>query len=486
MSYRRRGRQRPRISVEPKRRYSDGRDASELVSAYGMTPDPWQALVLEAWLGRDEFDKFTATTCGLSVPRQNGKNAIIEMYELYHLVAIGSAILHTAHEVRTARKSFLRLAGFFTQPDKYPELAEMVLQVRRTNGQEAILLNNGGQIEFSARSKGAARGFTVDCVVFDEAAFLTDEQLEAIMSTMAAAPKGNRQLVYTGTPPSPTMPCEVYGRVRDTALKGTDPRLCWHEWSVQDIPEATTFKGFVKACYDANPAMGIRLDESFTESEYNSLSPDGFARERLGYWAASTHTALITPEEWARGAVSPSKVPNEGKVAYGVKFSPDGAYVALCVAFKPDNGTPHVEIIRHESMREGTSWIADWLVQRKNKASVMVIDGKSHADSLVAQLRENDVPRLAIITPRTGDVVAAATRFYNAVKENRVTHVKKGQKPLELSILQATKRPIGNNGGWGWGNPDDAGAAAPVEAASLAYWGVMTTNRDPRRKAVVW
>ena len=462
--------------MEPKRRYSDGDDAAELVSAYGMVPDEWQKTILDAWLGRDEYDKFTATTCGLAVPRQNGKNAIIEMYELYHLTAIGSAILHTAHEVKTARKSFLRLAGFFEDP-RYPELSDMVVQIRRTNGQEAIVLENGASIEFSARSKGSARGFTVDCVVFDEAAFLTDEQMEAITSTMAAAPLGNRQMVFTGTPPSPSMPCEVFGKVRQDALEGTDARLAWHEWSIEHMPHASSFKDVIEACYETNPAMGIRLEEDFAETEFRRLSEDGFARERLGWWASEIAQALISMDMWRKGEV---EEPPEGKRAFGVKFSPDGATVSLAVAVKPKGGgTPYVQIVKYESMREGTSWLARWLLEAKSVTACVVIDGKSHADSLIAQMREEGYPRTAIVVPRTADVIAAATRFYNAVKEGAVEHYP--QPDFDEVVTRCKKRPIGTNGGWGWGGVGDTDPTM-LEAASLALWGVMTTKRDPARK----
>lgn len=480
MSSNRIGAQEPRIKVEPKRAYSDGDDASELVTEFGMTPDPWQKLVLDAWLGRDERDKFTATTCGLSVPRQNGKNAIIEMYELYHLVVIGSSILHTAHEVKTARKSFLRLAGFFSNPS-YPELAEMVVQIRKTNGQEAIVLTNGASIEFSARSKGSARGFTVDVVVFDEAAFLTDEQQEAIMSTMAAAPLGNRQLVYTGTPPSPSMPCEVFGSVRKDAIEGEDARLSWHEWSVDTAPERNvSFADVIDLCYETNPALGIRLDLEFTETEFHRLQSDGFARERLGWWSSETVEALITLAMWGACATdAPPSSDTPGKKAFGVKFSPDGSTVALAVAFKPKDGTPHVEVVAYKSMREGTSWLAQWLIERKDKTACVVIDGKSHSDSLIAEMRENAYSRRAITVPGSQDVIASATRFYNAVKEGKVTHY--GQKAFDEVALRCCKRPIGNRGGWGWEGVGDTDPTM-MEAASLAYWGVMTTKRDPSRK----
>ena len=485
MSSRRRGNQEPRLRVEPKRRFTDGDDASELASSYGLTPDPWQKLVLDAWLGRDQFDKFTATTCGLSVPRQNGKNAILEVFELYHLTCIGSAILHTAHEVKTARKSFLRLAGFFTNPN-YPELTEMLINgdprrgIRKTNGQEAIFLENGASIEFSARSKGSARGFTVDCVVFDEAAFLTDEQMEAIMSTMAAAPLGNRQLVYTGTPPSPSMPCEVFGNVRADAIRGDDRRLAWHEWSVERPPEGKpTFADVLDDCYETNPALGIRLDEDFTETEFHRLTADGFARERLGWWMSESQSALVSEDMWA--ACRTDEPPTGGRKAFGVKFSPDGSTVALAVALRPkkDEGPPHVEVVEYKSMREGTSWIAQFLLDAKSTTAVAVIDGRSHTDALIAQMREGGYPRLAIVVPKTGDVIASATRFYNAIKEKKVTHY--GQAAFDDVAVKCKKRPIGQNGGWGWGGVGDADPTM-MEAASLAYWGVMTTKRDPSRK----
>ena len=47
------------------------------------------------------------------------------MRELYGMVVLGERFLHTAHEVKTARKAFLRIAGFFENPRQYPELAAM-------------------------------------------------------------------------------------------------------------------------------------------------------------------------------------------------------------------------------------------------------------------------------------------------------------------------------------------------------------------------
>ena len=186
--------QEPRVRVAPKWRNTDGDDAAFLSGAYGLVPDPWQSLVVDDILAVRADGRWSATRCGLSVPRQNGKNAVLEVVELHKLVVLGRKILHTAHEVKTARKAYLRLCAFFEDTRSAPELAGMIREIRRTNGQEAIFLHeekcdrqrgcgcDGASIEFIARSKGSGRGFTVEDLVMEEA-----QQLTASMGTATAA-----------------------------------------------------------------------------------------------------------------------------------------------------------------------------------------------------------------------------------------------------------------------------------------------------------
>lgn len=176
---RRRGVQEPSFALVPKHAQSEGGEACALAAGYDMKPDKWQRIVLEGWLATDSKLQWAASDCGCAVPRQNGKNAILEFTELYLAAILGMKILHTAHEVKTCRKHFLRMKYYFENARKFPELAELVTYIRATNGQEAIVLKNGGSIEFIARSKSSGRGFTVDVLVCDEAQELTDEQMEA-------------------------------------------------------------------------------------------------------------------------------------------------------------------------------------------------------------------------------------------------------------------------------------------------------------------
>lgn len=486
MSSREIGSQEPRIAILPKlgkriswsSLYSDGDDAARFAGTYGLTPDEWQKNVLDVWLTRSDKDMFVCTSCGLSVPRQNGKNALLEMRELYGLCAIGEKILHTAHRVDTARKAFLRLVTFFDNP-AYPELREMVVSIRRTNGQEAITLINGGSIEFSSRVNGGARGSTYDIVVFDEAQELTDDQMESIMSTMAAAPLGNRQLIYTGTPPSPVSPGTVFRNQRKQALGGKNERIAWHEWSVEEIGDVSDRTRW----YETNPALGIRLDEEFTETEYNTLATDGFARERLGWWSGEQGAnAALRRSEWEACSITLEEAPessDKDRIAYGVKFTADGSSVALSVAVRNPDRKTLIECIDYRLVLNGIGWLATWLTERKSKCSVCVIDGKSNTATLVQKLMENGFPKKAIVVANSTTVSSAASMLCNAIEEREIIHV--SPTDLDDSALAAQRRQIGTGGGWGFGN--GTYDCAHIESASLAYWGVMTTKRRPERKS---
>ena len=275
------GAQTPSFCVEPARVGTDGALAAQLMEGYGSALDPWQRRILDCWLGTDGEGRFTTTSAGLTVPRQNGKNVCLEAREFYGIAILGERVLHTAHQVRTSKKAFRRLVALFTDK-RFPEIMELVRQIRFTNGEECIELTNGGSIEFSSRSRQAARGYDgISLVVYDEAQELTDDQVEAIMATLSASATGSRQILYTGTPPYPGCPGEVFRRRRQVCQESPGPHDAWHEWSVKAESAADIHVGDPKLWYATNPALGIRLSEEFTGEELRTMSADGFAGELL-------------------------------------------------------------------------------------------------------------------------------------------------------------------------------------------------------------
>lgn len=478
------GVQEPRIRRRPIGAvdFSDGEEAVELSTGYGLTPDPWQADGVIGWLARGKDGRLAAGRCGLAVPRQNGKNGAVEIAQLHKMVLQGRKILHTAHEVKTARKAFQRLCSFFENERKFPELAELVKEIRRTNGQEAIVLTNGASIEFVARSRGSGRGYTVDDLFCDEAQEMTDEQLEALLPTIAAAPSGDPQIVFLGTPPGPNSPGEVFARVRSDAVEGKADRLCWDEWSIpDDMRTEDAMKNWRELAYATNPALGRRLGITTITDESVAMSPDGFCRERLGQWVpAGAGLKAFSPASW--NALVGEK-PDDARVAYGVKFTSDGSGVALAAGHRPVDGPVFVEPIKQANLGEGIEWLVDELVERAPDAAQIVIDGKSGVGYLVNALRDAGVKnRRLIILPTLDQVLAAHSMFEQAVISGGLSHP--GHEVFDGQVLSAVKRKIGNGGGFGWDAPPGE-TVVSLDAATLAHWGVRATTRRPGRKARV-
>lgn len=450
------------------------------MAEYAYSLYPWQQSVVDCWLGMDAQGEYTTTSAGISSPRQNGKNACIEARELFGMVVNADRILHTAHHSKTCKKSFYRLEAIFTD-DRHPELKDMLKDIRYTNGEEGITLTNGAQIEFATRTRSAARGFDgVTLIVFDEAQELTDDQQDAIMATMAASATGNRQLIYAGTPPYPKCPGTVFSRIRKKRLTDPKKKDAWHEWSVDGNSIDDIDVENVALWYEANPSLGLRLSEEYTATELDEMSKDGFARERLGWWAPALsikEDLAIDAAKWE--ACKSADLKPEGKTAYGVKFTLDGSEVALSGAVIPADGGPaRISLIARKPTGAGLQWLADWLNERYTKASCVVIDGKNGADVLVEKIVPTWRTKDCIIRPGGKQILAAVSTLTNSISEQTVTWYF-GQEDLNDSAITSVKRPI--SGGWGFGGDN----SAPIESASLALWGAKTAKRDPNRKMMV-
>ena len=470
------GSQEPRIRIVPEWMSTDGPDAGALSSAYGNTLDPWQESVVDDWLGKNASGTYVISSGGLSIPRQNGKNVCLEARELFGMVISGERILHTAHQVKTAKKSFHRLESIFTDT-KHPEIVELVRHISHVNGEESIELRNDGRIEFSARSRQAARGFDgISLVVYDEAQELTDDQVEAIMPTLAASSTGTRQILYIGTPPYPGCPGTVFRRIRKAAMSTPGPHDCWMEWSVEadsidkiDVEDRSLW-------YMTNPSLGIHLTEEFTETELNTMSKDGFARERLGWWAPEvTEASNLAIDQKIWDACSSKDPKPEGKTAYGVKFSMDGSEVSLCGAVIPKEGPARISLIDRRPTGRGIRWLSEWLNERYGKASCVVIDGRNGVDVLVERISDTWRYKDSVIRPTSKDVIASVGLLTDRLSEKSVTWYF-GQEQLRESAITSVRRKIG--GGWGFGGDN----STPIEAAALALWGAQNSKRDPTRK----
>lgn len=493
------GSQTPRFYIIPKPRGCSSEHAEaaiELAAGYGLVLDEWQQNVVRAWLRTTASGRWCAGTWCVSVPRQNGKNAALECVELYCMVVLGLKIVHTSHLLTSARKAFRRLMLFFGRKAedpraRFPELNALVVEVRRTNGQEAIELSNGGLIELGARTGGAGRGSSFDILVVDEAQEYEADEQEALKPTISAAESGDPVTIFMGTPPADISERgEPFVRVRNNAILGKSRRTAWVEHSaVGDVDQMdeTTLEAFIKDPKnqaDANPAYNVRVMAETIEDELNEFSPRSFARERLNMWPTPVENALraFRMEAWeALGIEAPD--PEWPVAAFGVDMNPERTKVSITAATFAEDPLVHLEMAADAPFDEaGTSVLVAWLWERCHRRVPVVIDGFSPArDILEVPLRKRG---LQVYILGSAETVQAFAMLDHAVhKERSVTHF--GQEHLTASIRHTVKEPMRGRPGSYKPNRDSLEAdLAPAVATICAHYGArkFARRRTGRRR----
>lgn len=466
--------QRPTWDNLPEIKVSDGVVAAKLASEFFGEPIEWQEYVLTALLARDEDDKYQFHAIALTVPRQNGKSWDVLARCLYGLVADGERILYTCQHGDTSDEMFRRLSEIF-EDDENEALKDLLKNVRKTNGQQAIYLKNGGYIRFTTRTNSLARGKSYDVIIYDEAQELTESQQAASLFAISASRKHNTQIIYLGTPPDPSCTGDVFTHLHDAAHEGEKGAIPWIEWGVSEIGDIYDKKRWRRV----NPSLNKLIDETAIEGELTT-SKDTFARERLGWWSKHVkHTAAIVPGDWEKTSIKAIGDAYRSKSALAVKFSMDGSRFTVSGCKSNGKGEFAIEVVKAGTTEDGTKQLAEYLFERASEHSCVVIDGLAGSDALCEHLSELKAPRGYVIRPSGGNVSAATTGFVDGLADGSVKHTK--QSSLDESAKHSIKRPIGQKGGWGFDCPMPYDST-PIESAALALWGIRNTKRNPKRK----
>lgn len=428
------------------------------------------------FLALNNEKRFACRTICISKPRQNGKSYSARYYAIWKAVIEGKKVLYSAHHGKTTREMFKAVKDFV---DRNPSIKKKLLPgsdgIRKSAGLEGLFFANKGCIEFQTRTTSGGRGVTYDVIIIDEAQELTDEQLDAIKPTTIASESGDPQMIYLGTPPNAKCTGTVFRDFHGKVHSGDSEGIWWLEWAVDELPDMSDRMKVLDLAYMTNPAMGYRIREDVMLDVIDTATAiEGFAREYLGWWSP-----LLTLVKFAIAAnrfesLALDAAPTQGRVAYGVKFSVDGSEVSLCAARLHD-GCVYIEQIRRETMALGLGWLAAWIADRKNVGCCCVIDGKSGTQALVDKL--GTMPKGYIEVPTAAQVVSACTTLVDRVNDGTLEWFRP-QTDLRDSAITSTRRKIGQTGGWGF----DGENPIPIEAASLALWGVLNTKRNPERK----
>lgn len=458
---RRLGRQTPTQSIVLPYKKTRGDEAVALYEQGGRTAMEWQKLLIYDILAVDEQGLWAHTKFGLAVPRRNGKNEVVLMREKFGLQN-GEHILHTAHRTTTSHAAWERLCS---------ELDHSKVEYKpiRAKGSESITLPGGGKIEFRTRSSKGGLGEGFDLLVIDEAQEYGDDEESALKYVVSDSQ--NPQTIFTGTPPTMTSSGTVFLKLRTEALAGRTKNTGWAEWSV----EFQTDPHDVDAWYEANPSMGVILNERKVEDEIGGDAID-FNIQRLGLWLRYNQKSAISEAEWK--SLQCEALPKlRGKLYAGVKYGHDGKNVALSIAVRTTDGSVFLECIDCRPVRAGRSWIVAFLAAAD--VAKVAVDGAGAQELLAADMK--DARLKAPVLPTVKQIVTANAAFEQAMADKAICHM--GQPSVTQAAANCEKRAIGQNGGFGYRAIKDGVAIELLDSMILAYW-LCASAKPPRRQII--
>lgn len=441
----------------------------------GLGFDQWQDGAGRAILAKRADGKYAATVGGvaMSIPRQVGKTYLLGAIAFaLCLLFPGLTVLWTAHRLKTAKETFRSMQGMARRR----KIAPHVEQMFTGSGEEAIVFRNGSRIMFGARETGFGRGFAkVDLEVFDEAQILTERALDDMLPAMNAAP--NALALFTGTPPRPIDPGEVFGRMRLEAIgagSGNGDTL-YIEFSADQDASPDDLEQQMRA----NPSFPHRTPLEAIQRMRKLLSEDSFLREGMGIWDADSQHRVISEKEWSDRSDPASMAVD--RLSISIDVPPDRSVSSVGFAGQRPDGRWHVEL---DEERRGVDWVIPWVVARAkaNRLHAVVVDEMS---GLVEKRRDRhyligtDV--LVTLAAAEGrDMAIACAKFYDGIIDGSVHHTDQPQVNVALSV--ARKRPLA--GGWAWNRKDIASDITPIVAVTLALWGAQNDNVNrPSRRA---
>lgn len=459
MEEKRHGRQEPTVGFTLPYTNTKGIEAINLYEQTGRTALDWQKALIYDLMACDDDSLWIHLKFGYSVPRQNGKNEVIAIREIYGLVK-GERIIHTAHRTSTSRTAWERLTKLLEAAGYHERSAENPDGFRsgKSKGQEFIEMSEadgGGRIWFRTRTTTGGLGETFDLLVIDEAQEYQEDQDSALKYTIAASE--NPQTIMLGTPPTAYSSGTLFVKYRGNVLRGETKCCGWAEWSVEHM----TDEHDIEAWYETNPSLGYRLKERTIESEIGEDSAD-FNIQRLGLWLRYNQKSEYTAAEWKLSELE--QVPKlTGQIMVGIKFSTDGN-TCLSVAVKTEDGGCFTECVGCRSEREGIAWVVNFL--QHAQYSRVFVDGRSSVDILQDAMKKAKLKGFTKI--KVSEFIEANAMFEQAMHKHGVLHME--QPSITNAIANCEKRAIGTGGGFGYKSIKAGVDIGLMDSMIIAHW----------------
>lgn len=475
----------PTYSWVPRYEVTIGEVAADLGADLGMPPDDDQRLILDAIFALESAgsDVPACFEVGVIAPRQNLKTSTLEIAALTDLFVLDEPLhIWTAHLFKTAQQTFKHMCELI---EGAPEYMKLCRKPRTANGDEAIALKSGHEIQFHARSKGGGRGYTARKVTLDEGLFLVPTDLGALLPTLATI--DSAQVRY-GSSAGMAM-SEVLRGIRDRGRAGGDPSLAYFEWCAERRDCASdncSHRPGTDGCVlddeelwaQANPALGRRITLAKIENFRRAMPPDEFAREFLTWWEDPVLQEGFPLEDW--NACGNRAAELADPVVLAVDVSPNYASAAIVACGGP------VEVVEH---RRTARWVVGRLVElvEAHKPAAVGLDPAGPAGALLEDLtkpvddggagltvRDSDNPDGLLVLLNGTESTLACGSLYAAVVDHRFVH--RDQAALNDAVEGAARRQVGD--AWKWSRKDSTVDISPLVAATVARYLWNAGNAD--------
>lgn len=421
-------------------------------------------------------------TVGTSVARQNGKTTLVLVRIGRQLLPRRQTVAYTAQDRSLARTKWMEHVELLMDTP----FANRVERIDRQQNREVMVMKNGSRyLPVTPSSKKAGRSLSLDLAIIDEAyAHETMGVVKAINPTLITRPMAQLWIVSNAGDADSGLWWH-YTELGRQMVDDPDASMCWIEYAppgdplTVDVTDRDNWRL-------ANPSMGEPggVDEIALQAASVEDDPATFRKEHLNLWVDRQMTSGLTAVVWG-GCYRDDLVPGKS-VAFGLDFDADrqsGALVSAGLITDVDGSrvTP-LEVIDVDDNLGA-------LVQRAAANAnlfkgVVVVQSGSPAASEIPTLQRlthygrKDDNRVKVIAQP--EMARAVGSFFDAATARRLSH--RNDPRLNDAVSAAVRREVGDVFVW---QRRIAESIAPLTAATMARWGVLTLPEPKKVTATI-
>ena len=430
-----------------------------------------------------EYDPVTMRprfrTVGVSVARQNGKTTLVLVRIARQLLPRRQTVAYTAQDRSLARTKWMEHVELLMDTP----FANRVERVDRQQNREVMIMKNGSRyMPVTPSSKKAGRSLSLDLAIIDEAYSHADMGVvKAINPTLITRPMAQLWILSNAGDADSGLWWHYTELGRRLA---TDPEasMCWVEYGPSGDPSMVDVHDPANWIV-ANPSMGepggvdrIALKAAATEDD-----PATFRKEHLNLWVDRAMTSGLTQAVWGNcyRELNPA-----GRLSFGLDFDAERTAGALVVAGRivDLDGTVVTPIEVIEVSSDFGVLVKRAAANANEHEADIVIQAGSPAASVIDELQRltkfgrKDEHRVKVISQP--EMARAVGSFFDAATARRLSH--RNDPRLNDAVNAAVRRQVGDTFVW---ERRITESIAPLTAATLARWGVLT-GPEPKPPAV--